>query len=122
MIAGYQRVTNPNNNKINDRFITSDSQTDNTTPAVEALILLNLIQYIYELIKHLCKGRVAITNNNQKIVRDCNKTRHKTTELAEDSVVSTCKIRRLIENSLISITIKYRKEQSRKITNFNNNL
>ena len=95
-MAGFQKVTNSNNDKINKGEITSNKQEISTIAAAEGLILLNLIYYIYVNTKGVIVGSIKVYTNNYKIAKGMNKKVFKTTEYATDGLASISKIRQLL--------------------------
>ena len=108
MIAGSQRVTYYKNYKINKREVISDKWQNNTVLATEAITLLNLIYFIYNITKSINQGSITVYTDNELIAKDYNRNFNKITKNAVEVAESTCKIKWLIKKLRIRISIEYR--------------
>jgi len=77
---------------------------------------LNLVYYIYKVAKHIRKGSNEIYHDNLKVVSDCNRTKYKTTEFAQDSSSAIEEIKALLRKLPIRVKIIHIKKK-KKTTN-----
>ena len=58
VIARYWKITSEHYKKVNDSQVTVIKQRNNTTPAAEAITLLNLVWFIYNITKTIREGQI----------------------------------------------------------------
>ena len=92
-MAGYWRITNIYNNKINKDSVTLANWNSNSIPSAEGITLLNFVYYVFQVAKHIKRGSIKIYHNNYKIVNNVKRQRNKIIDYTIDSTSATLKIR-----------------------------
>ena len=106
IIVGYQQITNQFNEKVNDSELSSTNWFLNSITAGEAITLLNLVYYIYCIIKYVIRRSIIIYSDNIKAVQDVNRVKYKVTEYAVGRGVVINEIVRLIDELKINVIIE----------------
>jgi len=84
------------------------------------LALLNLIYFIYKIVKYVPSGFIIIYHDNLKNIREINKQVQKTSDGAIDGSCLVNEIRRIIKKLKFRVKITYQKAIKKKILNFYN--
>ena len=106
-MAGWQKVTTDHNEKINNRSVLSIEWKQNTIPTAEAITLLNLVWYIYNITKYIIRGLLIIYTDNKKVARAVNSTLSKTLQVATDGAESIEEFKRLINKLNYTVKINH---------------
>ena len=120
-MAGYQKIILKQNNKVSKDSIGSTEWILNTIPAAEALVILNLVWFIYQITKNISVGLITIYSNNLKIVRAINCKGQKASQCVTNRLAAVQEIKRLIKKLKFTIKLKYQKKPKKKVTEFSKN-
>ena len=121
IIVGYQQITNQFNEKVNNSELSSTNWFLNSITAGEAITLLNLVYYIYCIIKYVIRRSIIIYSDNIKAVQDVNRVKYKVTEYAVDRGVVINTIVRLINKLKINVIIEYQRDHKKHVKQFEDN-
>jgi len=112
-MAGAWVITNKRNDKINKGQVTATHWLNNSVPSAEAIILLNLVYYVYKVAKQIRRGSIEIYHDNLKVILDVTRTKYKTTEFAQDSSVAIEEIKALISKLSIRVNLIHIKKKKK---------
>ena len=66
-MGGWQRIVNKHNKILASDYIASEYWSDNVPALAESLVFVNLMYFIYNIVKNMTRGLITIYTDQRRV-------------------------------------------------------